>query len=203
MKDEKAFAGFINEHVAFKAAEDSRKLTLPANPDAYKIELPTDFKPPEGIKFEFKPDDPLLSQAKTMAHEMGIGQENFSKLLSLYAGAQVATQAQITAARNAEVAKLGTAGPARIDALTTFFTAQLGETEGKQLMSRAFTASDVQVLEKLVTRMTSSGGSVRGTGREPPEQAGRVSNEQFAKMSAADRLDYARKFNQDQFQKTG
>ena len=63
------------------AAEDSRKLTLPQTADAYKVELPADFKPPEGVKFAFQADDPLLSQARSVAHELGIPQEGFSKLL--------------------------------------------------------------------------------------------------------------------------
>jgi hypothetical protein len=141
-----------------------------------------------------------MAQARTLAHQIGISQENFSKLLALYGGAQVATQQQITAARNAEVAKLGPAGPARIDALGTFFNAYLGETAGKQLLSRAFTASDVQILEGLVSKITSGGAAAfRGTGREPPGQPGKVSDEQFARMTAAERLDYARRFPQEQF----
>jgi hypothetical protein len=135
-----------------------------------------------------------------MAHEMGITQENFSKLLGLYAGAQVSNQQQITAARNAEIAKLGTTGPARIDALSTFFRAYLGETEGKQFMSRVFTASDVQIAEKIVSKVSAQGGgSFRASGREPPEPAGRVSDEAYRAMTPAQRLDYARQFDQKQF----
>lgn len=197
MKDPKALAGWINEHVAFKAAEDSRKLTLPANAGAYEAKLPESFKAPDGVKFEFKADDPLLAQARTIAHAAGMSQEKFSEMLGVYAGAQVASQEAIKTARNAEVAKLGAAGPARVDALSTFFKAHLGDAEGTQLMSRAFLASDVQILEKLVAKMTTQGGaSLTGTGREPPAAPGKVTEEQFAKMSAAARLDYVRQHNQ-------
>jgi hypothetical protein len=197
---DKEFSEHLNAMQTRIAADDSRKLSLPQNPDAYKVELPADFKPPEGITFQFRDNDPLLSQARTMAHEMGISQENFSKLLGLYAGAQVSTEQQIGAARNAEVAKLGPAGPARIDALSTFFKAYLGEGEGKQLMARMFTAADVQIAERLVAKITAQGGaSFRGSGREPPEPAGKVSDETYRKMSPGERLDYARRFDQKQF----
>jgi hypothetical protein len=200
----KEFGDHFNSLQSRIAAEDSRKLTLPQKADDYKVELPSDFKAPEGVKFEFNANDPLLAQARTLAHELGIPQDGFSKLLSLYAGTQVATQAQVTAAKNAEVAKLGPTGPARVDALDTFFKSYLGEAEGKQLISRAFTASDVQILEKLVAKVTSQGGAAfKGTGREAPPQGGRVSDADYAKMSPAQRLDYARQFDQKQFTSNG
>lgn len=189
MKD--TFGAHINELTSFRAAEESRRLTLPQSPDKYEIKLPADFKAPDGVKFEFKADDPLLAQARTMAHGMGISQDNFSKLLGLYAGAQVASQQQIAAARNAEVAKLGTTGPARIDALSTFFKAQLGDAEGAQFMSRVFTATDVQIAEKLVAKISGNKSFTTG-GREPPEQQGKLSAAEIAKLSPAARLDYTR-----------
>lgn len=203
MKDEAALSAHFNQILARDAAAQSKVLSLPQTADAYKAELPADFKAPEGVPFSFNEADPLLAQARTIAHELGIPQEGFSKLLGLYAGAQVQTAQQVAAAKNAEVAKLGATGPARIDALDTFFKSYLGEAEGKTLMSRMFTAGDVAVAEKLVAKISNQGGAqFRQTGREPPTQQGKVSEEQFAKMSAAERLDYSRRFDQSQFQKS-
>lgn len=173
------------------------KLSRPQTAEAYEVKLPADFKPPDGVEFKFRDGDPLLSQAKAMAHEMGISQENFSRLLGLYAGAQVADQQQITTARNAEIAKLGATGPARVTAVNTWLDAMgVGE-----LKARMFTAGDVQKYEALITKFTSQGGaSFRTTGREPPQPAGRVSDAEFAKMTPAARLDYTRQFDQKQFQ---
>jgi hypothetical protein len=174
-----------------------RRATLPPSPNDYKAELPTDFKIPEGVKFEFNQADPLLAQAQAVAHEAGLSQEQFSKLLSIYAGGQVSSQQQINTARNAEIQKLGAAGPSRIDALTTFFRSYLGETDGNAVMARAFTAADVQRLEKLVGKITSQGGApFRGNGREPPTQAGRLSEEQIRRLTPAQRLDYSRQWDQ-------
>jgi hypothetical protein len=118
-------------------------------------------------------------------------------LLGIYAGAQVSTQQQIATARNAEIQKLGATGPARIDALTTFFRAYLGDADGNAMMARAFTAADVQRLEKLVSKVTGQGGApFRGTGREPPQPDGRLSREQIERLTPAQRLDYSRQFDQ-------
>jgi hypothetical protein len=190
----------FNEYAVRVAADESRKLSLPSAPEAYKTELPADFKAPEGVKYEFKADDPLLAQARTIAHELGIPQEGFSKLLGLYAGSQVASAQEVTTARNAEIAKLGATGPARVDAVTTVFKGLLGDADGTLIASRMFTARDVEVMEKLVSRITSQGSaSFKGTGREAPTPQGRVTDEQYKAMSPAQRLDYARKFDQSQF----
>lgn len=186
------------------AADDVRRNSLPANPDAYKVELPKDFQPPQGVEFKFNDGDPLLAQARTVMHEIDTGklsgQEAFTKLLGLYAGAQVATQTQITAARNAEMAKLGPAGTALVTATNTWLDAM--GVPG--LKGRMFTAQDVNDFAKLVGKFTNQGGaSFTSRGREPPEPAGKVSDEAFKKMGPAERLDYARKFPQDQFQKNG
>src|SRR6516164_9790986 len=133
--DPTAFRASYDELAAFKASQDVRRSTLPPSPNDYKAELPADFKIPDGIKYEFNNADPLLAQAQAVAHEAGLSQDQFSKLLAIYAGGQVASQQQIATARNAEVAKLGAAGPARIDALTTFFRAYLGDADGNAVMA--------------------------------------------------------------------
>jgi hypothetical protein len=196
------FGAHYNEVMARQAAEEVRRQSLPQTPDAYKVELPSDFRVPDGVTFKFNEADPLLAQAKTMAKEMGLGQEQFSKLLSLYAGTQVSTQQQVETARNAEIAKLGPTGPARIDALGRFFRATVGDAEGKQVMSRIFTASDVAVMEKLAARYATQGGAgFSRVGSEPPGAPGRLSDEAYAKLSASQKYDYSQQFDQSQVQR--
>jgi hypothetical protein len=198
---DKEFGDHLAQLTTRVAADDSRRLSLPQKPEDYKIELPSDFKPPAGVKYEFNADDPLMAQARATMHDIETGkltgQAAFSKLLGLYAGAQVATEATIQAAKTAEHAKLGANGPARVTALQTFFKGYLGDNDGAQLASRLFTAKDVEIAERLVAKMTNS-GTFNAGGREPPEPAGRLSSEQVAKLPAPARLDYARKFNQSQ-----
>jgi hypothetical protein len=194
----------INELRAFKAAQESKALSRPQSADAYKAELPADFKPPEGINYQFNADDPLLAQAKAIAHAEGLSQEGFSRLLAVYAGSQVANQQQVTMARNAEIAKLGTTGPARIDALDAFFKATLGAADGAERMARIFTARDIAIAEKEMVKMqgASSGSNFRQGGREPPPAPGRLSDEEHGRLTPAQKLDYARSFDQSKVQQT-
>jgi hypothetical protein len=195
--DGPAFRADYDRLAAFEASDKVRRATLPPSPNDYKAELPADFKTPDGITYSFNTNDPLLAQAQAVAHQAGLSQEQFSKLLAIYAGGQVSTQQQIQTARNAEVQKLGANGPARIDALTTFFRSYLGETVGNRRMARLFTAQDVQDAEMEVSKITAQGGApFRGNGREPPQQAGRLSDEQIRRLTPAQRLDYSRQWDQ-------
>ena len=191
------FAAKFNEMSAAIAAEQVKALSRPQNADAYKVELPKEFAPPQGVEFKLDEANPLFAQAKAVALKYGLPQEGFSEFLGLVAGNQVASEQQITTARNAEIAKLGTTGPARIDALSTFYKATLGDADGQRLMSRLFTADDVKMAESLVSKLTNSGASFRsGTGREPPAQPGKVTEDQWKTMSPGERLDYSRSWGQ-------
>lgn len=196
-----ALSAHFNEIFARDAAAQSRALSRPQTPDAFKVELPTTFTPPQGTEFKIDANNPLWAQARAWAHKSGLTQEEFAEGISLIAGDRISTEQQITTARNAEIGKLGPAGPARIDALDIFFKSYLGEAESKQLMARAFTASDVQILEKLVGKITNQGGAtLRTNGREPPPQPGKVTAEDYARMTPAQKWDYSRSFDQKQFQ---
>lgn len=195
MKD-KEFGDHLNAQIARIAADDSRKLSLPATPEAYQIALPADFKAPDGIDFKFNDADPLLAQAKTLAHQLGIPQEGFSKLLGLYAGSQVQSEQQVQTARNAEMAKLGPTATARVDAIGTFMQAMLGEAEGKQVVSRIFTASDVTIMEKLVAKFASQGTAGFSQQHRDHSPAGKLTPEQYDKLSYSAQKEYAAKFPQ-------
>lgn len=200
MKDEGAFARFINDHVAFKAAEDSRRLTLPQKPDDYKLELPKDFKAPEGIEFVPNDKDPLLPQARAFAQKHGLSQEAFAELMGLHAAGQIGSQQTIAAAKAAEVAKLGATGTARVTAAQTWLAA-VDPDLGKHFGSFLLTEKQILFVEKLMARdRTQGASSFNNSHREPPQEQGRVTEEQWAKMPPRERLDYARRFPQDQFQ---
>src|SRR5215472_2436793 len=61
-QDPAAFRASYDELAAFKAGQDVRRSTLPASPNDYKTEFTSDFKIPDGIKYEFNANDPLLHQ---------------------------------------------------------------------------------------------------------------------------------------------
>lgn len=136
----------IKDMIARDAAETSRKLTLPGAPDKYEPKLPKDFKAPDGVAFEISADDPLWAQAREWAHKNGISQEGFEQGVALIAARDVGTQQTLKAARDAEIAKLGATGTARVSALNTFLDAK-GLPALKGMM---VTAEIVTSLEKMM-----------------------------------------------------
>ena len=164
--------------MTWKAAEDVRKGALPQTPDAYKAELPADFKAPAGVDFKLDTANPALGQLKAVAHKHGLTQEAVNELIGVYAGNEVGTEARIAAGRAAEVAKLGTAGPARVDNVVRFLDASgLGA-----LKSSLITAAQVEAWEAHITKLTSQGGaSFTQSHRVPPEGADKIPG--YDKMS--------------------
>jgi hypothetical protein len=198
------FGAHFNELTAWKAADDSRRAALPQAPDGYKPELPKDFKAPEGMKFEFKTDDPALKSFAAIAHKAGLTQEQYSEALSAYAADRLATQQNIDNAKAAEVTKLGVNGPARKTAVDTWLTATLGEDLGKHMSQFTFTAKQVEGFERLIAKTTSQGAATFSQAhRDAPNAPGRVSEEQYNAMSQAEKWAYAKSHDQSQFRTNG
>lgn len=149
-----------DELQAFKAAEDVRRNSLPQTPEAYKIELPADFQLPAGSEFRLDASDPLYAAAQKMAHAKGWSQQDFSEGIGLIASMRMAESAQIETARNAEIAKLGTTGPQRVDAVLNFFKGMdvtADKSDAKAIATMLVTAKQVEAFERLITRIGSQG----------------------------------------------
>ena len=194
------FGKYFNEVSTRDAANEVRRLSLPAKPEEYKLELPKDFKLPQGVEFKLDTAKPEFSKMQQVAHKHGLSPDAVSDMLGVYAETLVGSQASIQQAHQAEIAKLGANGPARVTALNQFFTGLVGTDGAKAIHAMMVTAGIVQALESVAAKFSTQGAaSFHQGGREPPpDSAGRVSSEQYAKMSAAERLDYARRFPQQQ-----
>lgn len=196
------FGKHYGELATRDAAEQVRRNSLPANPDAYKVSTSPAFKAPTGVEFKLNEADPAWTQARAWAHKHGLSQEAFAEGIDFVAARDLAQNTAIEAARTAELAKLGPNATARIDALNTFFTGLLGPEQGRQIGRMMVTSDIVEALEKAVAKFSSQGAaSFPQHGREPPEPAGRVSQEQYDKMTPAQRIDYNRRFDQSQMPK--
>lgn len=115
-------------------------------------------------------------------------------MAGLYAGAQIANEQMLKTARDAEVGKLGPAGSARVTAVQQFFEAQLGTELAKVMDTMLVTAKHVEAAEKLMAAFRTQGaGSFSGAHRSPNEP-GRVSPEQYDKMTYSEKKDYAARF---------
>jgi hypothetical protein len=157
-----------------QAADAVRKSAFDAalpTPDAYRAELPSDFKPPAGVEFKIDTADPALAQFKQFAHKYRLPQEAFAEGLAIYAGKEVGTQGSIDAARAAQIAKLGGAGPARIDNLMRVMDGNgLGVVK-----SGVFSAAQVEALETFFAKLENQGAApFSQKHRVAPDDADRI-----------------------------
>lgn len=187
-----------------RAAEQVRRNALTQKPEDYKAELPKDFVVPPGLEYKFNEADPLMPAARQIMldieHGRLGGQEAFSKLLGLYASGQVSEQQMIAKAQAAQLEKLGPNATVRIDSLTTWLNGMVGPDGAKELSKMLITEGIVRNFEKLITKHSSQGAAGFSQAGRVPENGGRVSEEAYQKMSAAERLTYVRQFDQKQFQ---
>lgn len=175
IKDEAAVAKRINDLVAFKAAEDSRLLTLPQKAEDFKPVLSKDFKAPQGIEFVPNENDPLLPQARAFALKHHLSQDAFSELMDLHASSQIGLQQSLRDFETKELAKLGAAATARKTAVDTWLVARLGDDLGKHVAATMKTAMQVQAFEKLMSNDRAQGaGSFSQSHREQPQQNGKI-----------------------------
>jgi hypothetical protein len=179
-----------------------RRNTLPQNADAYELKNSPAFQVPQGMEFKLDTDNPLWAQAKSWAHKNGLSQEAFAEAIDIVAGRDVISHQQVKTARDAEIGKLGTTGPARVDAIETFYKGLLGADAAKALMGRVFTAADVQLQEKIIAKFATQGhASFSTAGREPGGAQGRLSDDEYNKLTPGDKFNYARQFDQSKMQK--
>jgi hypothetical protein len=150
---------------------DARELTLPKDPNGYELKLPADFKSPEGVKYEFNKDDPTLARARQLALNRKLDQATFSDFLSCYAAERIAEATKINTARNAEIAKLGTMAPQRIDAVKTWAHGTLGSELGGAIEQMLVTSKHVEAFESIINKFSRQGGTPFSQGHregEPP-----------------------------------
>lgn len=183
-----------DELKTFKAAEDVKALSRPQKADDYKLELPSDFKPPAGVEFKLDTANPSLGQLKSIAHKHGLTQDAVNDILGVYAGNEVGTEARIATARQAEITKLGPSAPARVDAVTQWLAgidASADKGDAKALAGMLVTARHVEAFERIINRLTTQGtAGFSQSHRVAPDDGGIPG---YDKMSFAER-----RFAQDQ-----
>lgn len=142
---------------------------VPADATAYKVELPADLTLPEGMKFEVADSDPLLSAARSWAHQAGLTQTQFSGLMGLRAQMDAAAHEAAAAAMQAEVQALGDKATDRIDGATTFLRSKLPADQFDALKGAITSAKGVEAVETLMK--LASGPQLPGSGGGPASEA--------------------------------
>ncbi len=185
------------------AAEALRKTQVPADANAYEPKLPDTFKPPAGVELTIDNTDPALFDLKNWAHKRGLSQSEFSDVLGIYAAREAKQAAAINAAAAKQVELLGTTGAQRVDAVSQFLRGMLGDDLARPVLNTMVTAKHVQAFERLMQRVASQGSaSFSQSHRVPSEPPGRVSQEEYDRMTPAQRWEYSRSHDQSQFQKS-
>jgi hypothetical protein len=196
----------IQQIMTETAAREARRATMPATAAEYSLDLPSDFVMPEGQNFKFSTDHPvmgpLIGQAKEFALAHGLDQAAFSKMMSLYAASQVHEAQMISKAQAAEREKLGPNIAHRVDAVTNFIRGSVGDDKiARAITQQILTADAVIGWERIISKATRQGAAQFSQAhREPGSQPGRVSEEEYAGMSQAEKWAYARSHDQKQFQ---
>src|SRR5688572_10724283 len=126
-----AFDRFVEDFNNGRAAiaeRDSRLAQRPPEPTGYQPTLPKDFKLPDGVQFEIAADDPLLGDARKWAHDVGLTQDQFSKLIAMRAQLETGSIEQMQALRTENNKALGDKAMDRINASATWIGAKTGKT---------------------------------------------------------------------------
>jgi hypothetical protein len=92
----------------------------------------------------------------------------------------------------------------RVSALEVWLRGVVGDKLAGPMRSMMVTADIVKGLEILQNKFVSQGAaSFSQSHRVPPSPTGRLSAEEYAALSDAQKFDYARSHDQSQFQKSG
>jgi hypothetical protein len=182
--------------VALKAETDSRAASLPATADKYEIKLPTSFKVPDGFELPqgeslINADDPRVAAAREYAHKNKLSQGEFEELLAFGANMDIAERGRMKEAVGKEREKLGGRAVERIKAVTTWLDAKLGGEQAASLHSMMFTAKQIEAFERLMQLNRGDVPGNPGAGRDA--KPAEIADEDWNKMSATDRINYARK----------
>ena len=176
---------------ALKAEVEAKSQALPKSADEYKIAFPDGYEVPEGFQIDEK--SPLWQQGRDMAHKAGLTQEQFNAaaatMVDIIAKQESGAEAYFADYAKAESAKLGPQAAAMADAVTQWVEKSFSPEAAKIIgASRVLVNADVLKGFSELMRAASSGGvsSLNGGGREAG--SGRISDEDWSKMSFAQRM---------------
>jgi hypothetical protein len=169
--DYKAVVATRTQEIRQEIEADRRK-GLPADADAYKLELSADHLKalPEGaFDAEQLKDDPMVKMWRGLAHEAGLPQEMFANGIQRFL--QVQHEA-VAAQYEAEMKELGDNGKARIEAVGLYLDKHLPKEQADALKAVSTSAAVVGAIETLMrangdpTVIPREGDSAKVTGKK-------------------------------------
>jgi hypothetical protein len=179
---------------------DLRAAAVPPTAADYKPDLHADMKLPPGIEFKIDTADPAYRDLAAFAHARGWDQEAFSTAIGIFASREARQAAAFNEAQRAEVQKLGANGTSRVTAVETWLRSTLGDELANSMRPMIVTSRIVEGFEKLASKQFPAANfSQAHRTPEPSPGPGRVSDEEYSRMTSAERWEYARSFPQSQF----
>lgn len=181
--------------VASKAERDSALASVPEKSDGYTVQLPADFKLPDGTQLPegqsaIDADDPRVLALRDLAHSEKWTQPQFEKVLAFGVNMDINSEKQLQAELNTEVEKLGSRGVERVRAVTSWLSAKLGAENAQSLHHMMYTAQQIESFERLMGLFQ---GDVRGNpGAGRDAKPAELSDEEYEKMSPTQKINYAR-----------
>lgn len=186
----------LSDLTAFKAEHDSRAAQIPEKADGYALDLPADFKMPDGVEFSIDKDSPLATEARALAHELKLTSGEFSRFLQLYAKDRIHEHEQMQGLATKEREKLGAKAVERVDAVTTWLKARIGDEATQVLHSQMYTASQIEAWEKLMGQFRTAGmpgaGAQGGDGGRGVDQ---LTDDQRKTMTFEERVERSRRIS--------
>jgi hypothetical protein len=180
-----------------RAARDLRATQIPATVEDYQGVLPDTLKLPAGMEFKVDTSEPAFNDLRAVAKKIGLTQSEFSDILAIHASREMANEAMVRTAAQAELTKLGPNGTMRVTAIDTFVRGLLGDDLGGAMKSAIFTEKHVRGWEAIMKKMGTQGhASFRQDGREVNNNGkgplSSMSKEQYNATPASERFRLSR-----------
>jgi hypothetical protein len=185
----------LRDLVAQKAIADAKKLSAPATPEDFKVELPEGLQLPPGMQFQIDPNHPIIPAARAFALKHGFSQAEFLEMVGLYAATTAGEDHRFQTAKATEVEKLGPAANVRVDAVKTWLQAMGGKDFAPlaRALEAAPMAATIQAFERLMQKMSSQGvGGNPGANRDADGLGpNKVDQATYESWSYAQKKEYA------------
>jgi hypothetical protein len=162
----------LGELETVAAAAEIKRLSTP-KPEEYKADMPADLQLPDGKAYKVDETNPVVAELRTWAHENGLSQEQFSKLVGLDARRQAAQDAIFAERAKAEITKAGANAGQRVDVVGKWITGEMGEADAAPIRATLVTDAHLRFYEKIMNRLASQGtANFSQSHRAAPESGG-------------------------------
>lgn len=147
-------------------------------PDEYEFAIPEGAE--EHISLDDLKDDPIYTEYKDIAKEMGINNEGFNKLAELYIKGQLADVEAGKLVYEEEMKALGNDGQRRLENISDWAKAQLSAEDSEALLGSLTSAASVRAIESMIAK-TMPAQQAQDTPAAPSIDKGKLRDMMIAK----------------------